>query len=171
MEDPTRAGVWRDLSAKPRLIRVDTRGPGEYGRTSPRMRFDLLQVVAWLLGLWTIVTGVIALARAGFEDLAVFTPVVEVAAAPLTPLLAGLLILLGLLLLVLATGEVDERALRIVGVICAVAGVVWLIEPGAFQPYLATETEHGTRALLLGGALVAASFVPPLSIRRPGVRR
>jgi uncharacterized membrane protein len=171
MEDPTRAGVWRDLSSKPRLIRVDTRGPGDYGRSSPRMRFDLLQVVAWLLGLWTIVTGVIALARAGFEDLAVFTPVVEVAAAPLTPLLAGLLVLLGILLLVLATGEVDDRALRIVGVICAVAGAVWLIEPGAFQPYLATEAEHGTRALLVGGALVAASFVPPLSIRRPGARR
>lgn len=171
MEDPTRAGVWRDLSSKPRLIRVDTRGPGEYGRRSPRMRFDLLQVVAWLVGLWTIVTGVIAFARAGFDDLAVFTPVVEVADASLTPLLAALLVLLGVLLLVLATGEVDDRTLRIIGVICAIAGVVWLIEAAAFQPYLATEAEHGMRALLVGGALVAASFVPPLSIRRPGVRR
>lgn len=170
MEEPTR-GVWRDLSAKPRLIRVDTRGPGEYGRSSPRMRFDLLQVVAWLLGLWTIVTGVIALARAGFDDLAVFTPVVTVAGAPLTPLLAGILVLLGIVLLVLATGEVDERTLRIIGVVCAIAGAVWLIEPDAFRPYLATETEHGVRALIVGGALVVASFVPPLSVRRPGVGR
>lgn len=167
--DPTRAGVWRDLSSKPRLIRVDTRGPGEYGRSAPRMRFDLLQLVAWALGLWTIVTGVIALARAGFTDLAVFTPVVTVAGAPLTPLLAGLLILLGIVLLVLATGEVDDRTLRIIGVICAIAGAVWLIEPTAFRPYLATETDHGVRALVVGGALVVASFVPPLSIRRPGV--
>jgi len=135
------------------------------------MRFDLLQVVAWLLGLWTIVTGAVALARAGFEDLALFTPVVEVAGAPLTPLLAALSLLLGILLLVLATGEVDDRTLRIIGVICAIAGAVWLVEPGAFQPYLATETEHGTRALIVGGALVAASFVPPLSIRRPGIGR
>lgn len=171
MEDPTRAGVWRDLSSKPPLIRVDTRGPGEYGRSSPRMRFDLLQVVAWLLGLWTIVTGVIALARAGFDDLGVFTPVVEVAGAPLTPLLAGLLLLLGIVLLALATGEVDDRTLRIVGVICAIAGVVWLVEPAAFEPYLATRTDHGTRALIVGGGLVVASFLPPLSIRRPGVRR
>jgi|GEM_PF-5099123 len=171
MDEPTRAGVWRDLSAKPRLIRVDTRGPGEYGRTSPRMRFDLLQIVAWVLGLWTIVTGVIGVARTGFTDLALFTPVVEVAGAELTPLLAGLLILLGILLLVLATGEVDDRTLRIVGVICAIAGTVWLLEPDAFRPYLATQTDHGVRALVVGGALVAASFVPPLSIRRPGVRR
>ncbi|MFO7777676.1 MAG: hypothetical protein R6V28_04920 [Nitriliruptoraceae bacterium] len=171
MDDPTRAGVWRDLSSKPRLIHVDTRGPGEYGRSSPRMRFDPLQLVAWLLGLWTIVTGVIALARAGFDDLAVFTPVVEVAGAPLTPLLATLLLLLGIVLLTLATGEVDDRTLRILGVVCAISGVVWLIEPDAFEPYLATQTEHGTRALLVGGGLVAASFLPPLSIRRPGVRR
>ena len=126
MEEPTRTGVWRDLSAKPRLIRFDTRGPSEYGRSSPRMRFDLLELVAWLLGI---------------------------------------------LLLVLATGEVDERTLRILGVVSAIAGAVWLIEPDAFGPYLATETEHGVRALVLGGALVVASFVPPLSGRRPGVRR
>jgi hypothetical protein len=165
----TTAGTEPQPVGKPQLIRVDVRGPGEFGRASPRMRWDLLQLIAWGLGLWVIVTGVIALARAGLEDLAVFTPVVEVADAPLTPLLAVLLVLLGLLVLSLATGEVDDRSLRMIGVLVATTGVVWLIEPGAFRPYLATEVEHGARAVVVGGSLTAASFVPPLSIRRPGV--
>jgi hypothetical protein len=150
-------------------ITVATREPADHSRTSPRMRFDLLQLTAWSAGVTLIVAGLVVVARAGFEELELLGPVIEVAGLPATPLLAGLLVLLGALLLAAATGEVDDRGLRIVGVLLGIVGAVWLIEPAAFTPYLGIERSNGTAALLVGAALVVTSFVPPLSIRRPGV--
>ncbi len=132
------------------------------------MRLDALQLAAWATGLYLIVCGIVALARAGFEELDLFEPVVEVAGLPTRPLLSLLLMLTGIVLLAAATGEVDERSLRIGGVVIAIVGVVWLIEPDAFEPYLGVERANGTAALVVGLVLVVASFVPPLSVRRPG---
>lgn len=73
------------------------------------MRFDVLQIGAWTVGLYLIVAGLVAVARAGFDDLGLFESVVEVGDQTATPLYA----------------------------------LLWL--------------------------LIAASFVPPLSIARPGV--
>jgi hypothetical protein len=133
------------------------------------MRLDALQLAAWAAGLYLIVCGIVGLARAGFEELDLFEPVVEVAGLSTTPLLALLLVLTGIVLLAAATGEVDERSLRIGGVVIGIVGVVWLIEPGAFTPYLGVERANGTAALVVGLLLTAASFVPPLSVRRPGL--
>jgi hypothetical protein len=133
------------------------------------MRLDALQLAAWGAGLYLVVCGIVGLARAGFDDLDLFRPVVEVAGLPLRPLLSLLLVLTGIVLLAAATGEVDERSLRIGGVVIAIVGAVWLIEPGAFEPYLGVERANGTAALVVGLILVAASFIPPLSVRRPGV--
>jgi drug/metabolite transporter (DMT)-like permease len=150
-------------------VRVASREPADHSRTSPRMRVDVLQLTAWAAGLYLIVCGIVGLARAGFEELDLFEPVVEVAGLPARPLLSLLLVLAGVVVLAAATGEVDERSLRLGGVVVAVVGVVWLIEPGAFEPYLGVERANGTAALVVGLLLVAASFVPPLSVRRPGV--
>jgi drug/metabolite transporter (DMT)-like permease len=133
------------------------------------MRFDLLQLAAWTAGVAVIIAGLVVVARTGFEDIEPFAPVVEVAGLPATPLLAALLVLLGALLLAAATGAVDDRALRIIGVLLGIVGAVWLIEPGAFTRYLGVERANGRAALVLGVALTLTSFVPPLSIRRPGV--
>jgi hypothetical protein len=177
-EQPLRRPPIRPLGAGPAdddaptrtaWIRVAVREGSDTSRTSPRMRFDLLQVVAWAAGLTTVVGGLVAVARAGFEDLGLTEPVVEVGGQPATPLLALLWLAAGMLLLVAATGEVSERRLRIGGVLLGVIGAVWLIEPGAFAPYLGVERDSGAVALGMGVALVAASYVPPLSIARPGV--
>lgn len=133
------------------------------------MRLDVLQFAAWGAGLYLIVCGIVGLARAGFEDLDLFDPVVEVAGLPARPLLSLLLVLTGVVLVAAATGEVDERSLRIGGVAIAIVGAVWLIEPGAFEPYLGVARANGTAALIVGVVLIAASFIPPLSVRRPGV--
>jgi hypothetical protein len=151
------------------FLRVAVREPADHSRTSPRMRFDLLQIAAWAIGLFLIVCALVGLARAGFDQLSLFEPVVDVAGLPTTPLLSLLLLLVGAILLFAATGEVDERSLRIGGVLLAIVGVVWWIEPGAFTPYLGVERANGTAAVLAGVVLTATSFVPPLSIRRPGV--
>jgi hypothetical protein len=150
-------------------VRVASREPADHSRTSPRMRLDLLQLAAWGAGLYLIVSGIVGLARAGFDELDLFDPVVEVAGLPTRPLLSLLLMLTGIVLLAAATGEVDERSLRVGGVVIAVVGAVWLIEPGAFEPYLGVVRANGTAALVVGIVVVAASFVPPLSVRRPGV--
>jgi hypothetical protein len=132
------------------------------------MRFDPLQLVAWTLGAGLLVVGIVVVARAGLTELELFSPVVRVGGMPATPLLAGLLLLLATTLLVAATGDVDERGLRVIGALVAIAGVVWVIEPSAFAPYLGIERTNGTAAIAAGVALSAASFVPPLAIRRPG---
>lgn len=152
------------------LIRVADRSEGDGSRTSPRMRFDLLQIAAWLVGLALIVGGLVALARAGFDELALFEPVVEVGGQVATPLYALLWLLLGAVLLAAATGTVAEQRLRIIGVVLAVVGIVFLIEPDAFTDYLGLDDSSGSELLVAGVVLVAASFVPPLSIRRPGIR-
>jgi hypothetical protein len=153
----------------PAVIKVAGREDVETSRTSPRMRFDLLQVAAWLVGLYLIVGGLIAIARAGFGEMTLFEPVVDVGGQGLTPLYAVLWLVVGVLLLVAGTGVVNETALRVGGVLFGIAGAVFLVEPGAFTDYLGVTAASGTMLLVVGTLLVGTSFVPPLSIARPGV--
>jgi hypothetical protein len=153
------------------LIQVDAaRNLHDGGRTAPRMRVDLLQIVGWILGLYFLVAGLVALARAGFEDMALFDPTVEVGGLPLTPLLALLYLVMGVALLASSTGTVKERGLRIGAVLLGVVGAVWLIEPEPFTEYLGVVRDSGAMLLTLAVLLAAASFVPPLSVARPGMR-
>jgi hypothetical protein len=133
------------------------------------MRLDPLQLVAWVVGLHLVVSGLVVLARSGFTEISLLEPVVEVAGLSATPLLGWLLVTIGAGSLTLATGEVDERSLRIGGVLLGITGTVWLIEPDAFVPYLGITAANGTAALAVGLAYAMASFIPPLAIRRPGV--
>jgi hypothetical protein len=158
-------------AAKPRtqLIRVAVREGTDTSRVSPRMRFDLLQLLAWVLGVSFVVAGLVAVARAGFDELVLTGPVVEVGGQPATPLLALLWLLVGVALLAAATGEVAERELRVGGVLLGILGAVWAIESAAFAPYLGVERDSGVLLLGVGGALTATSYIPPLSIARPGI--
>ncbi len=133
------------------------------------MRLDPLQLVAWAAGLHLVVSGLVVLARSGLDEPSLFGPVVEVAGLPASPLLGGLLVAIGAGSLTAATGEVDERGLRIGGVLLGIVGAVWTIEAGAFAAYLGITASNGTAAVIIGAGYVLASFVPPLAIRRPGV--
>jgi hypothetical protein len=153
----------------PRVQVDETRNLQDGSRTSPRMRLDGLQVVAWAIGLYFLVAALVALARTGFEDVGLFEPTVEVSGLPMTPLLALLQLIVGIALLGAATGVVHERGLRVGGVLLGVLGAVWLIEPFAFEPYLGVVRDTGAAWLTMAVVLVASSFIPPLSIARPGV--
>jgi hypothetical protein len=158
--------------ARPPLIAVAGRDDAGGGsRTAPRMRFDVLQIAAWVVGLYLIVGGLVAVARAGFDDLALFEPVVEVGDQTLTPVHALLWLIIGAIVLSAGSGVADERRLRLGGVVLGIVGAVFLIEPDAFTDYLGVTEESGTMLLAVAALLVAASFVPPLSIARPGMRR
>lgn len=153
------------------LVQVDaTRNLQQGGRTTPRMRLDALQLVAWAVGLYQLVAGLVAVARAGF-DLGPYEPVVVVGGLPTSPLLALVQVVIGVALLAAATGAVHERGLRVGGVLLGVVGAVWLIEPGAFATYLGVDRDSGAAWLTMGVLLAGASFVPPLSVARPGVRQ
>ncbi len=165
-EHPTERGGYRPT--RDRWIRVDDRPGTMPERTAPRMRFDVLQLVGWAVGAWLLVIGIVAVARTGLTDLDFGSPIVEVVGLTTTPLLAGLLIVVGLMVLLLSTGAVEDRSLRMLGATIAIIGAVWFIEPDAFASLLATGRDHGTLTFLTGVLLSAASFVPPLSIRRPG---
>jgi hypothetical protein len=160
-----------DATERVPLVQIhDDRTWADSGRTSPRMRFDVLQIAAWILGLYFVVAGLVVIARAGFDELALFEPVVEVGGMPATPLLGLLFLIVGVLLLAGGTGEVSERGLRIGGVLLGVVGAVWLIEPTPFTDYLGVVRDSGVTLLGMAVLLVATSFLPPLSIARPGVK-
>jgi drug/metabolite transporter (DMT)-like permease len=162
--------VSEEPARRTQIIRVEqSRAGGDTGRTSPRMRLDLLQIAAWAAGLYLVVAGLVAVARTGFEDVGLFRPIVEVGGQAATPLLAVLWLVVGALLLAAGTGEVDERRLRIVGVLFGIVGAVFLIEPGAFTEYLGVDGRSGVWMLVIAVALVLTSFVPPVSIARPGI--
>lgn len=176
MADPTRkidpvrpAGPAAQPASPQRAVEVAVRDDGDASRTSPRMRFDVLQIAAWVSGLYLVVAGLVAFARAGVAELEAFSPVVSVGAQQLTPLYAAIWVVVGATVLAAGTGSINERGLRVGGVLLAVAGAVLLIEPGAFTSTLGVEPEDGTLVLAMGVLLAVASFVPPLSIRRPGV--
>lgn len=158
-----------DETRRIEVVRTGVRGSGTpTGREAPRMRVDLLQIVAWAIGLYLVVAGLVALARTGFSDIGLFSPTVEVSGLPVTPLLAILYVLVGVGLLIAATGEVAQQGLRICGVLLGIVGTVWLIEPDAFEPYLGVTAQSGLVVLVMGVALAVASFVPPLYVLRPG---
>jgi hypothetical protein len=153
------------------LVRVAARDVVDPARTSPWMRVDLLQLVAWVIGGAASVVGIVALARAGFDDLAPFDPVVEVGGLPFTRTSAVLVLLLGVALLAAATGMVAERGLRVGGALLGLLGATWVVEADGFAPYLGVTSDSGVVLAVVGAALVVASFVPPLEVARPGVRR
>ncbi len=132
------------------LIRVGDRGGGDGSRTSPRMRFDVLQIAAWVVGLVLIVAGLVALARTGFEDLGPFEPVVEIGTESATPLFAAIWLVLGIVVVAAGTGVVAERRLRILGVLFAIVGLVLLVEPDGFTEYLGAGPDSGTMPLASG---------------------
>lgn len=168
---PARARADAEAGGRRRteLIRVGDRSGGDGGRSSPRMRFDLLQIAAWLVGLVLVVAGLVAVARTDFEDISLFEPVVEVGGQPATPLAALLWLVIGVIVLAAGTGSVAEQRLRILGVLFAIVGLVFLIEPDAFAEYLGGGARSASLLLAAGALLVATSFVPPLSIARPGI--
>jgi hypothetical protein len=169
-EDTTTQAPQEPPEKTPIVTIHDNRTWADSSRTSPRMRFDVLQIAAWVLGLYLVGAGLITIARAGFDELALFEPEVQIGGMAATPLLGLLFLVVGVLLLAAGTGEVAEQRLRIVGVLLGVIGVVWLVEPDPFTEYLGVTRDSGVALLGMGILLASTSFLPALSIKRPGVK-
>lgn len=133
-----------------------------------RPTVDLLSWAGWLIGGELIVVALVALARAGFDDLDLFEPVVAVGPLHATRLMAFIGLALGLVIWTGTAGAVDELGLRVVGALMLVAGIVWIIEPDGFAEWLGTERGDGIHHAAIGAVLVGLSLIPPFRVgRRP----
>ena len=124
------------------------------GRRRPRPRPSTPSIVAAILGGVLLVLGIVALTRAGLAQ--GFTePAVTVGPFSRTPLFALIELVLGMVGLATAA-DADVRSAVILAVLTGVAGIVWLIEPGAFQAALGVTAATGWLYVLFSAALLAA---------------
>lgn len=128
---------------------------------------DPVSWAGWLIGGELIVVGLVALARAGFDDFDLFEPVVAVGPFHLTRLFALITLALGAITWAGTAGDADDLGLRVLGATMLVVGIVWMIEPGGFNRWLGTRSADGTHYAIIGIALIAFSLVPPFRIGRP----
>ena len=113
-----------------------------------------------------IVVGLVALARAGFDDFDLFDPVASVGPYHLTRLFALITLVLGMVVWAGTAGTPDDLGLRVLGALLLVAGIVWVIEPGGFNQWLGTEVADGVHYAVLGAALIVFSLIPPFRVGR-----
>lgn len=128
---------------------------------------DPVSWAGWLIGGELIVVGLVALARAGFDDFDLFEPVVTVGPFHLTRLFALITLALGAITWAGTAGQADHLGLRVLGAIMLVVGIVWMIEPGGFNRWLGTRSADGTHYAVIGIVLIAFSMVPPFRIGSP----
>lgn len=132
-----------------------------------RPEIDLLKVVGWPMGGYFIVLGLVALARAGFDRFDLFEPTVQVGPFTATRLLALILLALGIVIWAGVVGSPDDLGLRVLGATMVVIGIVWVIEPGSFEQWLAIGRNGGIQQVVAGALLIITSLIQPFRVGRP----
>lgn len=127
---------------------------------------DLLGWVGWLVGGEMIVVGLVALARAGFDDFDLFEPIVAVGPYHLTRVFALITLVLGAIVWAGTAGTPDDLGLRVLGALLLVTGIVWIIEPDGFNRWLGTEVADGVHYAVIGTILIVFSLIPPFRLGR-----
>lgn len=117
---------------------------------------DVAAVVGSLLGVVILVIGVVTVARTGIPSQDLTAASTAVGPFSRTTLMGIIEVILGLLLI--AAGSTGN-GLRGLGLVFSVFGLVWIIEPGAFQGALGITRATGWLYLLVGLACIAAGLV------------
>lgn len=117
---------------------------------------SLSSVVSGLVGVVLLVIGIVAVARAGLGDLT--SPAVAVGPFVRTPLFGLIEIVLGLVALATAADR-DVRGASVLAVVTGVAGIVWVIESGAFSGILGLTMATGWLYVAIAAALLVAVSV------------
>lgn len=141
-------------------------------RSVARPPWSPAQIVAFVAGLFLVVLGGVALARAGlnFGDLEANR--VEVLGLGHTALTGLIELVLGLVLLGAAAMPGAERGTMVfVGVLLLGFGIIVAIEPSAFAEPLGTTSANGWFWAILGAILLVASMVAPIIYGRDTVVR
>lgn len=134
-----------------------------YSSWNDRMpgNLDVAAVVGSVLGVVLLVIGVVTVARTGIPSSDLTAASTAVGPFSRTTLMGIVEVILGLLLI--GAGSTGN-GLRGLGLVFSVFGLVWLIEPGAFQPALGITHATGwlylvVGLLALGGGLVSSGYL------------
>lgn len=144
-----------------RLDGLGSRSPEP--RSVPRL-IDPAVLGGAVAGVYLLVTGIVAVARAQFATVGLFEPVVAVGGLPHTPLLG--IVEIGLGVLALSAGPLarNGQLMTVLGVLMLVAGLVWAIEPIAFEAYLGVTRANGWQHTIVGAVLLVAGQVSPFTV-------
>lgn len=135
-------------------IQPATRRTVPMGRRRRRPRPSAPSALAAILGGILLVIGIVALARAGLSQ-GFLEPAVTVGPFTRTPLFALIELVLGMVGLATAA-DADVRSAVVLAVLTGVAGIVWLIEPGAFHGALGVTTATGWLYVLCSAMLLGS---------------
>ena len=108
-----------------------------------------------VVGVILLVLAIVTLARTGIPAENLTDPTVAVGPFTRTPLFGLIELVVGLVALATAA-DGDVRGASVFAVLTGVFGIVWLIEPGAFQPSLGVTVATGWLYAAFAGALLAA---------------
>jgi hypothetical protein len=129
-------------------------------RTAVREPFGVAQLFSLGIGIFLIVIGAVGLARAGVHH--IDSPTVVVGPFTMTPLLAAVNLVLGLIGLIGATGRAAARGVcMFIGPMMIAAGIVALIQN---VRVLGWNRADGAIYIILGAAALIAAFLTPLVI-------
>lgn len=122
---------------------------------------DVAAVVGSVLGVIVLVIGVVTVARTGIPANDLTSASTTVGPFSRTTLMGIIEVILGLLLI--GAGSTGN-GLRGLGLVFSVFGLVWLIEPGAFEGALGINVATGWLYLIvgllaLGGGLVSSGYL------------
>ncbi len=138
----------------------DHREATVYGRRT----WTPAQFVAGALGLFLIVMGGVAMARAGLTG-SWTDPVVEVLGFDQTALMGAIEVGFGLVLVLVAFATWEVRGwLTGLGLVALAFGLIVLIEPAAFDGTLGLEAASGWLYAAMGAGMMAAAWLSPIFV-------
>jgi len=127
-------------------------------RAAVREPFGVAQVFALGIGIFLIVVGAVGLARAGVHH--IDSPTTAVGPFTMTPLLAAVNVVLGLIGLIGATGRAAARGVcMFLGPLMIAGGIVALIQ---HVRVLGWNRADGAIYVILGAAALIAAFLTPM---------
>jgi hypothetical protein len=132
-----------------------------------RAHFSLSQVVHGLTGLFLLIIGAIAMARAGFTA-PLNDPVVQVLGIDHTAILGIIEASAGVLLLIAALSPSIRGLGGLVGIALLVGGIM-LLSSSQFQSDLHTESSLGWMAIIVGAIALIGALLPTHFTRRQHV--
>jgi hypothetical protein len=131
----------------------------EHVATGVREPFGVGQLLALGMGIFFVVIGAVGLARAGLDDLT--SPTVVVAGLGMTPLLALIHLIVGVLALGGAAGRAASRSVLMgFGPIMIAAGIIAMIQD---VEALGWNRVNGVAYLVAGGIAIIAAMLTPVA--------
>ncbi len=125
------------------------------------------QIGAFLMGIFAVVIGTVALARGDFSD---FFGQTNVMGLGHTPFLGLIELLWGVLMIAAGAIPGGQRGLMaFLGAVALAGGLIFVVEPVAFQPTLGITAANGWFYFVVGVVTLLITFVAPVIRSRDSV--